>query len=157
MLQSPASLASRGRTAAGGSFLSSCAEYNLLWCRHLAGPMLLMVAAESRHGACSYCKNLNYAQQLLQPVNPNQYVDYDCVLPVSRCLDILVAEAVIYFIAAIYFDNVFADQNGVRRTPWCVPALLCSAPDAEESAAMLCNADVAPAVCLPCRALRRVP
>ena len=75
--------------------------------------------------ACSYCKNLNYAQQLLQPVIPNQYVDYDCVLPVSRCLDFLIAEAVIYFVAAIYFDNVFADQIGVRQKPWYAALLDC--------------------------------
>ena len=68
---------------------------------------------------CRYCQNLNYAQQLLQPVDPNKYTDYNCVLPVSRCLDILIAEALIYFVAAIYFDNVFADENGVRRKPWC--------------------------------------
>ncbi len=70
---------------------------------------------------CRYCQNLNYAQQLLQPVDPNKYTDYNCVLPVSRCLDILIAEALIYFVAAIYFDNVFADENGVRRKPWCAP------------------------------------
>ena len=68
---------------------------------------------------CRYCQNLNYAQQLLQPVDPSKYTDYNCVLPVSRCLDILIAEAVVYFVAAIYFDNVFADTNGVRRKPWC--------------------------------------
>ena len=72
-----------------------------------------------RNVACRYCQNLNYAQQLLQPVDPTKYTDYDCVLPVSRCIDILVAEAFIYFVAAIYFDNVFADENGVRRKPWC--------------------------------------
>ena len=65
-----------------------------------------------------YCQNLNYAQQLLQPVDPSKYTDYNCVLPVSRCLDILIAEALVYFVAAIYFDNVFADTNGVRKKPW---------------------------------------
>ena len=70
---------------------------------------------------CSYCKNLNYAQQLQQPYVVGQYVDYQCVLPVSGCIGILAAEAALYFLLALYFDNVFANENGVRRRPWCAP------------------------------------
>jgi hypothetical protein len=42
---------------------------------------------------CSYCKNLDFAQQQSAPFTPGQYVDYDCVLPLGSLLWILFAEA----------------------------------------------------------------
>lgn len=41
---------------------------------------------------CSYCKNLDFAQQQSAPFTPGQYVDYDCVLPLGSLLWILFAE-----------------------------------------------------------------
>lgn len=48
-----------------------------------------------------------------------QYVDYNCVLPISKAMIILLAEYVVYFLIALYFDNVLANESGVRRRPWC--------------------------------------
>lgn len=41
----------------------------------------------------SYCKNLDFAQQQLQPSNPDVYINYDCVLPIGKIFIILAAEA----------------------------------------------------------------
>ena len=41
---------------------------------------------------CSYCKNLDFAQQQSAPFTPGRYVDYDCVLPLGSLLWILFAE-----------------------------------------------------------------
>ena len=75
--------------------------------------------ARSPRDACSYCKDLSYAEQLQQPFVEGQYVDYNCVLPISRCMIILLVEAVVYFLIALYLDNVLANESGVRRRPWC--------------------------------------
>jgi len=65
-----------------------------------------------------YCKDLNFQQQQEQVVVDGRYIDYDCVLPIGSTYVILVAQWIIYFILAIYLDNVLADENGVRRPLW---------------------------------------
>lgn len=66
----------------------------------------------------SYCMNLSYAQQLKAPYNPNEYVDYRCVLSIQTCMIILLVEALVYFAIAIFLDNVLPNESGVRRPPW---------------------------------------
>lgn len=143
--------------------------------------------------ACSYCKNLDFAEQQQAPFTPGQYVDYDCVLPLGTILWILVAEvqsalviphlpciepagiinhlrgtcknqlpqdittavgdgygkgvrtadddgcrrlqllcrlmipkllsfaplqSLLYFVLAVYLDNVLANESGVQQRPW---------------------------------------
>lgn len=70
-------------------------------------------------GSCgSYCENLSDSQALQQPYHPNVYKDYSCVLNINQVFNILLLEWIVYFILAVYFDNVFANENGVRRRPW---------------------------------------
>lgn len=74
---------------------------------------------ETHCALCSYCMNLSYAQQLKAPYNPNEYVDYRCVLSIQTCMIILLVEALVYFAIAIFLDNVLPNESGVRRPPWC--------------------------------------
>ena len=82
-------------------------------------PLSCAVRLRDMACVCSYCQNLKYAQQLEQPFVADQYRDYSCVLPISKAMLILLAEAVLYFLIALYLDNVLSNESGVRRRPWC--------------------------------------
>ena len=42
------------------------------------------------------------------------YQDFECTFSLSTCLLVLAAEYLIYFLIAVYLDNVLADKNGGR-------------------------------------------
>jgi hypothetical protein len=58
---------------------------------------------------CSYCKNLDFAQQQSAPFTPGQYVDYDCVLPLGSLLWIVFAEVLALF-HCIQSMHIFLDR-----------------------------------------------
>lgn len=48
-------------------------------------------------------------------VNPTPaavYQDFDCVFPLTTCYFVLLLEFIIYFLLAIYLDNIVGDANG---------------------------------------------
>lgn len=62
-------------------------------------------------------QNIFLAQQG-QEAAQNNYYDFDCVWPLPRLYIILFFQMVLYFVLAVYLDNVLADEDGVRRKPW---------------------------------------
>lgn len=40
------------------------------------------------------------------------YQDFDCVFPLTTCYVILLLQFIVYFLLAVYLDNVLKDKNG---------------------------------------------
>ena len=45
-------------------------------------------------------------------------MNYSCVLSIGTIINIYALEYVLYFIVAVYLDNVLKNENGVARRPW---------------------------------------
>ncbi|KAL3145244.1 hypothetical protein ABBQ32_000989 [Trebouxia sp. C0010 RCD-2024] len=65
----------------------------------------------------SYCHDLNAQQAAAQPYTA-AYRDNQCVMSIGDCLLVLLALWIIFFVAAVYLDNVWPNEHGVRRRPW---------------------------------------
>ena len=50
--------------------------------------------------------------------DPDVYMDYTCVMSLGRVFEILAVQSVLYPFIAFYLDNIFKNENGVRRPPW---------------------------------------
>lgn len=79
---------------------------------------MLLVASMHKQlrvlASCSYCHNLNDAQAAALPYTTS-YRDNQCVMSVGDCLLVLLALWIIFFVAAVYFSNVWPNEHGVRR------------------------------------------
>lgn len=63
----------------------------------------------------SYCQNIPDTTEQ-PPYNPSeQYVNFDCVVPLNSIYWVYVALWAGYLVLAIYFDNILPNENGVRR------------------------------------------
>jgi len=90
------------------------------------GAVDLGAAAEATDDGISWSRRNEYCQDIKNPVEqdsvygtaPDEYWDFSCVFPVGTILGILALEALVYFLLAIYLNNVFRDENGVRKKPW---------------------------------------
>ena len=67
-----------------------------------------------------YCQNIKNPDQqdALFATDPSQYWDFSCVFPLGNILAILAIEAGLYFLIAVYLNNVLPDENGVRKKMW---------------------------------------
>lgn len=72
-----------------------------------------------------YCQDISSYQEqsaFLVDVGPqaaaDNYYNFDCVWPLPRLFVILILQFLVYFILAVYLDNVLADEDGVKRPPW---------------------------------------
>lgn len=63
---------------------------------------------------CSYCHDFNAQQAAAQPYTA-AYRDNQCVMSIGDCLLVLLALWIIFFVAAVYLDNVWPNKHGVRR------------------------------------------
>eukprot|EP01024_Parvocaulis_polyphysoides_P015911 TRINITY_DN1703_c0_g2_i9.p1 TRINITY_DN1703_c0_g2~~TRINITY_DN1703_c0_g2_i9.p1 ORF type:complete len:796 (-),score=106.72 TRINITY_DN1703_c0_g2_i9:746-3133(-) len=66
----------------------------------------------------SYCKNLNEQEREEFVTSEDTYVDQECVFSLGYIYLIFLGEWIVYFILAVYLDNVIPNENGVRRSPW---------------------------------------
>jgi len=90
------------------------------------GAVDLGAAAEATNDGISWSRRNEYCQNLKNPLEQdslyvtatNAYWDFSCVFPVGTILAILALEALVYFLLAIYLNNVLRDENGVRKKPW---------------------------------------
>lgn len=65
----------------------------------------------------SYCSNVPNADQI--PYNPREvYKDYDCVMPLGDIYVIFTIQWLGYFVLAVYCDNVWPNEQGIRRPLW---------------------------------------
>ena len=64
----------------------------------------------------AYCLNIQNPDARPLYFNPDYYQDFECVLSVEQCLTYLAIEAVVYFLLAVYLDNVLPNEQGVRRS-----------------------------------------
>jgi len=64
----------------------------------------------------SYC--VNWESDDRPPATPNVYKDYSCVISIGEILEIWAVEVFVYFVFAIYLDNILKNENGLRRPPW---------------------------------------
>lgn len=63
----------------------------------------------------SYCQNIPVVDNQ-PPYNPReQYISYECVMPLDTMYGIFVALWLGYFVLAVYFDNILPNEYGVRR------------------------------------------
>jgi len=76
-----------------------------------------------QHGG--YCQDIDdivqqniFLAQQGQEAAQNNYYDFDCVWPLPRLYIILFFQMVLYFVLAVYLDNILADEDGVKRKPW---------------------------------------
>jgi ABC-type multidrug transport system ATPase subunit len=90
------------------------------------GAVDLGAASEATENGITWSRRSEYCQNIKNPseqdslyaTNPNAYWDFDCVFPLGTILAILAIEALVYFLLAIYLNNVLRDENGVRKKPW---------------------------------------
>lgn len=64
----------------------------------------------------SYC--VNWQSEERPPATPDVYKDYSCVISIGDILEIWAVEVFVYFVFAIYLDNILKNENGLRRPPW---------------------------------------
>jgi ABC-type multidrug transport system ATPase subunit len=87
------------------------------------GAVDLGAAAEATDDGITWSRRNGYCQNVKNPVEqdslystaPNAYWDFSCVFPLGNILVILAVEAIVYFLLAIYLNNVLRDENGVRK------------------------------------------
>ncbi len=90
------------------------------------GAVDLGAAAEATDGGITWSRRNEYCQNTKNPTerdslyssSPNSYWDFSCVFPLGNILAILAIEAIVYFLIAIYLNNVLRDENGVRKKLW---------------------------------------
>lgn len=90
------------------------------------GAVDLGAAAEATDDGISWSRRSEYCQDIKNPTEQDSlyatatdaYWDFSCVFPVGTILAILALEALVYFLLAIYLNNVLRDENGVRKKLW---------------------------------------
>jgi len=70
----------------------------------------------------SYCINWEQdrppGSSASPPTTTDRYVNYSCVLSIGTIINIYALEYVLYFVVAVYLDNILKNENGVARRPW---------------------------------------
>lgn len=91
------------------------------------GSIDLGAAGESGKSGITWQRRSEYCQNLkdnpteadaLYRTDPNGFWDFSCVFPLGTILLVLAIEFIVYTAIAIYLDNVFANENGVKKKPW---------------------------------------
>lgn len=71
-----------------------------------------------RYNYCQDLTDLTLQDRVYARLSADAYVDFECVLPLPDLFIIMFVEFLVYWLVAVWLDNVLPDANGVRRRGW---------------------------------------